>query len=41
MMAQLNLSNWIGFGSWLLAGLVIYFGYGFKKQEVEVRRQNV
>jgi basic amino acid/polyamine antiporter, APA family len=30
MMAQLNLSNWIGFGSWLLVGLVIYFGYSYK-----------
>jgi len=30
MMAQLKLSNWIGFGSWLLVGLLVYFGYSYK-----------
>jgi amino acid transporter len=33
MMAQLNLSNWIGFGTWLLAGLVVYFGYSYNKSK--------
>lgn len=28
MMAQIELKNWIGFGVWLLVGLVIYFTYG-------------
>ena len=28
MMAELGLSNWIGFGIWLAVGLVIYFLYG-------------
>jgi APA family basic amino acid/polyamine antiporter len=30
LMTQLGLSNWIGFGVWLVVGLVIYFFYGFK-----------
>lgn len=29
LMTELGLSNWIGFSIWLLAGLLIYFGYGF------------
>lgn len=29
MMAQIPLHNWIGFGIWLLVGLVIYFAYGY------------
>jgi basic amino acid/polyamine antiporter, APA family len=36
MMAQLELSNWIGFGSWLLIGLVIYFGYSRKHSRLNV-----
>lgn len=27
MMAELGVSNWIGFVAWLLVGLLIYFGY--------------
>jgi APA family basic amino acid/polyamine antiporter len=34
MMAQLNVSNWIGFGIWLLVGLVIYFGYSKKNSKL-------
>ena len=30
MMSELGVHNWIGFGIWLLIGLVIYFGYGYK-----------
>jgi amino acid transporter len=30
LMTQLHLSNWIGFGSWLIFGLLIYFNYGKK-----------
>lgn len=30
MMSELGLKNWIGFGLWLVAGLVIYFGYSIK-----------
>jgi amino acid transporter len=28
MMAELGVSNWIGFGIWLIIGLIIYFLYG-------------
>jgi basic amino acid/polyamine antiporter, APA family len=31
MMSELGLNNWIGFGIWLLVGLLIYFSYGRKK----------
>ncbi len=34
MMAELDLSNWIGFGIWLLIGLLIYFGYSRKRSKL-------
>ena len=34
MMAELGVSNWIGFGIWLLVGLVIYFGYSKKNSKL-------
>ncbi|MCE3296613.1 MAG: Amino acid permease [Crocinitomicaceae bacterium] len=34
MMCELKLSNWIGFGIWLLVGLVIYFLYGKKHSKL-------
>lgn len=34
MMSELGVSNWIGFGIWLLIGLVIYFSYGYKKSKL-------
>lgn len=34
MMCELGLSNWIGFGIWLLIGLVIYFLYGYKHSKL-------
>ena len=34
MMAELGLSNWIGFGIWLVVGLAVYFSYGFKKSKL-------
>lgn len=34
MMAELGLSNWIGFGIWLIAGLLIYFGYSRKNSKL-------
>ncbi|MGV3631118.1 MAG: amino acid permease [Bacteroidota bacterium] len=36
MMCELKLSNWIGFGIWLLVGLVIYFLYGRKNSKLNV-----
>ncbi|MDF2436923.1 MAG: Amino acid permease [Bacteroidota bacterium] len=35
MMAELGVSNWIGFGIWLLVGLVIYFGYSQKNSKLK------
>ena len=34
MMCELELSNWIGFGIWLVVGLVIYFLYGYKNSKL-------
>jgi APA family basic amino acid/polyamine antiporter len=36
MMSELGISNWIGFGVWLLVGLVIYFGYSRKHSKLNV-----
>jgi amino acid transporter len=34
MMSELSLSNWIGFGVWLLVGLLVYFGYSKKHSKL-------
>jgi amino acid transporter len=34
MMAQIPASSWLGFFIWLVAGLVIYFGYGYKNSKL-------
>ncbi|MFO0322228.1 MAG: amino acid permease [Bacteroidota bacterium] len=34
MMAQIDLINWIGFTVWLIIGLLIYFGYSFKRSKL-------
>lgn len=34
MMCELELSNWVGFGIWLVVGLVIYFLYGYKNSKL-------
>ncbi|MBP6335312.1 MAG: amino acid permease [Bacteroidia bacterium] len=34
MMSELGISNWIGFGVWLLVGLVVYFGYSMKRSKL-------
>ena len=34
MMCELGISNWIGFGIWLIVGLVVYFAYGFKHSKL-------
>lgn len=34
MMSELGVSNWIGFGIWLVIGLVIYFSYGYRKSKL-------
>lgn len=35
MMTELNISNWIGFGIWMLVGLVVYFSYGIKNSHLK------
>ncbi|MCC6460158.1 MAG: amino acid permease [Saprospiraceae bacterium] len=34
MMAQIPAKSWMGFFIWLLIGLVIYFGYGYRKSKL-------
>ncbi|WP_199141054.1 amino acid permease [Pedobacter sp. ASV12] len=34
MMCELGISNWIGFGIWLVVGLVIYFLYGYRHSKL-------
>lgn len=34
MMCELGISNWIGFGIWLIIGLVVYFAYGYKNSKL-------
>lgn len=34
MMCELGISNWIGFGVWLVVGLVVYFLYGFHNSKL-------
>jgi len=39
MMCELGISNWIGFGIWLVIGLVVYFLYGFKHSKLNIENQ--
>ncbi len=34
MMSELGVSNWIGFGLWLVVGLVVYFSYGYHRSKL-------
>ncbi|MBE9602148.1 amino acid permease [Pedobacter sp. MC2016-24] len=38
MMCELGISNWIGFGIWLIIGLVVYFAYGYKHSKLNAVR---
>jgi len=38
MMCELGISNWIGFGIWLVIGLGVYFLYGFKHSKLNVSK---
>ncbi|HET7102144.1 MAG TPA: amino acid permease C-terminal domain-containing protein, partial [Terriglobia bacterium] len=35
LMVSLDMPAWIGFGSWLIIGLVIYFSYSRKHSKVQ------
>lgn len=37
MMCELGISNWIGFGIWLVIGLVVYFLYGFHHSKLNIK----
>lgn len=37
MMCELGISNWIGFGIWLIVGLVVYFLYGYKHSKLNAQ----
>jgi APA family basic amino acid/polyamine antiporter len=39
MMCELGISNWVGFGIWLLIGLVVYFLYGYKHSKLNAINQ--
>lgn len=36
MMSELGVSNWIGFGLWLVIGLVFYFSYGYHRSKLNM-----
>ena len=35
MMSEMGISNWIGFGIWLIVGLIIYFAYGYNHSKLK------
>jgi amino acid transporter len=39
MMTELELSNWIGFGVWLVIGLLVYFGYSRKRSLLQLNQK--
>ena len=40
LMAETGISNWIGFFSWLVVGLIIYFSYGIRKSNLNGSLKN-
>lgn len=36
MMSELGVSNWIGFGLWLIVGLLVYFSYGYHRSKLNI-----
>ncbi|MEQ7799102.1 amino acid permease [Pedobacter sp. ASV1-7] len=41
MMCELGISNWIGFGIWLVVGLVVYFLYGYKHSKLNTENVHI
>lgn len=41
LMTELGWSNWVMFLIWLAIGLIIYFGYGYKKSKLALQRRQV
>jgi hypothetical protein len=40
LMTELGLSNWVGFGIWLVFGLLIYFSFGKKHSLLNQTKTN-
>jgi basic amino acid/polyamine antiporter, APA family len=40
MMAEMGVTNWMGFTIWLIVGLVIYFSYGFRHSRLALKLKN-
>lgn len=40
LMTELGITNWIRFGIWLLAGIVIYFLYSYRHSKLHMREQS-
>lgn len=34
LMAQIHIDQWVGFGVWLVTGLIIYFAYGYRNSRL-------
>lgn len=41
LMTELGLSNWVGFGIWLVFGLVIYFSFGSKNSNLTLKEKTI
>ncbi len=41
LMSELELNNWTGFALWLLGGLAIYFGYGYRKSRLNLPTRSI
>ncbi len=39
LMSETGITNWLGFFSWLVLGLIIYFGYGIRNSKLNARSQ--
>lgn len=39
MMSEMGVSNWIGFGIWLVIGLLAYFSYGYRKSKLNTSQE--
>jgi hypothetical protein len=36
MMSEMGVSNWMGFGIWLVVGLIIYFSFSYKNSKLNL-----
>jgi amino acid transporter len=38
MMSEMGVNNWLGFGIWLIIGLIIYFSYSYKNSKLNQQK---